>query len=58
MYAIRSYYAGVDLRDEILVAGKDDDDQQVGDHHDIDQRQDADDDVAAVGAEDLRNNFV
>ncbi|MPN22749.1 hypothetical protein SDC9_170132 [bioreactor metagenome] len=49
--------AGVDLRDEVLVAGEDDDDQQVGDHHDVDQRQDADDDVAAVGAEDLRREL-
>jgi len=41
----------VDLRHEVFVAGKDDDDQQIGDHHDIDQGQNADDDVATVGGQ-------
>ncbi len=42
--------AGIDPRDEILIAGKHHDHDQIADQRDVDQRQHAEDDVGLLGA--------
>lgn len=42
----------LDAGDEVLIAGEDDDQHQIGDHHHVDEGEDTDDHIPARAGED------
>src|SRR5205085_3995351 len=48
---------GVDLRDEIFVAGKHDDQNEIGSERQIDERQNRENDVLDIGVQEPRKRF-